>query len=285
MPTVRLNKALATAGIASRRAADELIRSGRVSVNGRRVTELGAKVDPQTAQIAVDGNRIDAKMARESVLLILNKPRGVICTLARHGDAHAPTGPTLVELLPSRFGRLFTVGRLDRESQGLLLITNDGDLAHRLTHPSFEVEREYLVTLDKPLTHEEIRRLDQGGVPLASTGERVGQSLVTFAGKSPNGHPRYRFVLREGKNREIRELAESLHREVKRLKRLRYGSIELGDVELGSWKQVPAADVRQLRSLVGMADEQRDARPVRARKARKQPDDNRRIPPAGESWT
>ncbi len=233
----RLHKVLARAGVAALRPAEDMIMAGRVTVNGRTVRELGARVDPDTDTIAVDGKIIEVPPPSAAHRYIMvNKPAGVIST-AR--DTHGR--PTVVGLVPSDV-RLFPVGRLDADSEGLILLTDDGDLAYRLTHPRFEVEKEYRVLLDRRPMIEDLRRW-RTGVELE--GELTLPAWVEVLERTAEGSW-VRVVMREGRKRQIREIARVLGYEVLRLIRVREGPLALGDLQPGQWRELTPAEVRIL---------------------------------------
>jgi 23S rRNA pseudouridine2605 synthase len=235
----RLQKVLASAGIASRRDCEEFISAGRVSVNGKVVLVPGTRVDPEQDEIVVDGRPIGQISPRTYVML--NKPVGVVST------ADDPQGrPTVVELvdLPQR---LFSVGRLDYDSEGLLLMTDDGELTQRLTHPSYQIEKEYRALLDQVPSPEAIREWRSGvlmdGVPTAP-------AWVDVLERGEDG-VWVRVVLHEGRKRQIREVAKQLGYEVLRLIRVREGPIVLGDLPAGEWRALTDEQVETLWSHVG----------------------------------
>jgi 23S rRNA pseudouridine2605 synthase len=235
---VRLQKFLSQAGIASRRAAEELIRSGRVRVNGETVAELGTKVDPSRDAVEVDGRMV---RAAAPVWIAVYKPRGVVSTRSD------PEGRrTLYDVLPPRFRRLFYVGRLDRISEGLMLLTNDGDAAHRLLHPRYGVSREYEVSLAGRLTKAERDRL-LDGVTLEDGLARA--ESIRASGRSQTGASRVRIVLREGRKREVRRMFEAVGHRVRRLVRVRYGPVELGELEPGAWRELTDAEIARVKKL------------------------------------
>ncbi|MBC8077789.1 MAG: rRNA pseudouridine synthase, partial [Chloroflexales bacterium] len=236
MSAERLQKVLASAGVASRRDCEELITSGRVTVNGRVMQELGARVDPEADEIAVDGKLIGQPAARTYVML--NKPVGVVST------ADDPQGrPTVVEMIDVP-ARLFPVGRLDADSEGLLLLTDDGELTHRLTHPSFEVEKEYRALLNEVPDADALRQWREG---VLLEGEHTAPAWVEVL-EPGEGGTWVRVVLREGRKRQIREVARLLGAEVLRLMRVREGALTLGDLEAGQWRPLTAEEVRSLQS-------------------------------------
>ncbi|HAF70411.1 TPA: hypothetical protein DCL37_03520 [Candidatus Acetothermia bacterium] len=227
---VRLNKFLQRAGIASRRRADLLIKGGHVLVNGRPVTEPWAQVDPTGDRVEVAGK--EARLPAQRHYYKFYKPRGVVSTLA---DPHAER--TLHEFLPPGL-RLFPVGRLDKDSEGLMLLTDDGDLAFRLSHPRFGVKRRYLVELDRPLTPQALKRLELG-IPLAD-----GPFRPTDVHRV--GSKRVELSLHEGRKREIRRAFSSLGYRVERLVRLAFGPIELGGLLPGELAPLTKAELGRL---------------------------------------
>lgn len=232
---MRLQKFLSRAGVASRRAAEALIRDGRVRVNGRVVTELGTKVDPERDRVAVDGNAVEPAAP---TWIALHKPPGYVSTRSD------PQGrPTIYELLPERFGGLFHVGRLDVDSEGLLLLTNQGDVANRLLHPRHGVERVYEVVVDGAVPDAGIRRL-RGGVELED-----GTARAAAVERRPPPRPgldRLRLTMREGRKREVRRMFRAIGHPVRRLIRMRYGPIRLGDLAPGAWRHLEPREVRAL---------------------------------------
>lgn len=228
---VRLQKFLSQAGVASRRHGEDLIRDGRVSVNGTVVRELGTRVDPARDTVVVDGTLV--RPAAPSWYL-LHKPRGYLSTRSDPQER-----PTIYDLVPAAMQGLFYVGRLDYDSEGLVLLTNDGDTAHRMMHPSFGMEREYEVELDGRVDAALLDRLVRGvtledGPARAEAVERAGAR-------------RLRLTLREGRNREVRRLLAACGHDVLRLRRIRYGPIELGRQEPGTWRALTAHERNALR--------------------------------------
>ena len=249
--TVRIQKALADAGIASRRKAEELVAAGRVTVNGARAT-IGQPVDPTSDSIAVDGRVISRSGQR--TYLVLAKPAGVTSTVR---DRHAAR--TVIDLVPASMrgpgARLYPVGRLDRESEGLLLLTNDGDWAQRMLHPTHGVEREYAVGVDRELTREQIRLLERG-IPLeegmATMSRLVGATsadrrmLGVLLGPQARPLTWYRVTLEQGMKRQIRRMFASVGVPVRRLVRLRFGTVRLTWMALGDVRPLTADERRQL---------------------------------------
>ena len=233
---VRLQKFLANAGIASRRKAEELILEGRVAVNDVIVTELGTRVDPESDHITVDRKTVLAATVR---WIALHKPAGY---LTSRGD---PQGrPTIYDLLPPEHRGLFYVGRLDFDTQGLVLLTNDGDRAHRLQHPSFQVPRVYEATVEGQLSDDIIQQLTQG-VVLEDGPARVQDATILATGVRSST---IRVTLAEGRKREVRRLFDAVGHPVIRLIRLRYGPISLGGLPAGEWRVLSGQEIVQLES-------------------------------------
>ena len=232
----RLQKVLARAGYGSRRVCEELIEEGRVTVDGE-IAELGRRVDTKTQRIEVDGTRVSADP--DLVYYLLNKPAGVVTT------ARDPQGrPTVVQSVPDE-PRVFSVGRLDAETEGLLLMTNDGDLAHRLTHPSFGIEKEYLAEVEGRPPATAVRRLRRG-VEL--------EDGITAPAKVSLLDPRtLRITIHEGRNRQVRRMCEAVGYPVIRLVRTRIGPIVDRDLRPGEWRLLTAVEVQQLQAMSGDA--------------------------------
>lgn len=252
VPADRISKVIAAAGVSSRRGADALIAAGRVRVDGR-VAELGERVDPAVQAIDVDGRRIGAPAERH-VYLALHKPAGVTSTVR---DRHAAT--TVVDLVPADLGagaRLYPVGRLDQDSEGLLLLTDDGAWAERVLHPRYEVEREYAVGLAQPLTREQAETLERG-VQLAEgmatlTGLR-GQTRTEDRRLAellePQPDPRLTWVrvtIHQGWKRQLRRMFAGVGAPVRRLVRVRIGALRLEDLASGDVRVLSPAEVRRL---------------------------------------
>ncbi len=236
---IRLQKLLSRGGVASRRKAEVLITTGRVSVNGKVVTELGTRVDPRRDRVEVDGKVVRVAAER---WLVLNKPAGTLTTRRDPGGR-----PTVYERLDPEDRQLVYVGRLDRDTEGLLIFTNDGDTANRLLHPSREVEREYLADVVGLPDRRTLARLRRG-VDLDDGLARVKRADVTAQGP---GQSRVRLVLTEGRKREVRRLLESVGHPVRALRRVRFGRLRLHGLALGSWRELNAAEIRQLKELAG----------------------------------
>ena len=263
----RLQKAMAAAGISSRRGGEDLIRAGRVTVDGRPAI-LGEQVDLETQEVLVDGRALPAENVPRSYW-VLNKPAGYVSTVR---DRHATR--TVLELLPRdaiRQTRLYPVGRLDEDSEGLLLLTNDGEWAELLLHPRFGVEREYMVGVERALSREQKRALlvgiglEEGVARLdlleAATPAQVRNLTLLLA--PPHFDLRwYRVVLAQGWKRQIRRMFEGVGTPVARLARVRVGTLRLADLAAGQVRQLRRQEVNQLASTARRATTTRPARPA-----------------------
>jgi 23S rRNA pseudouridine2605 synthase len=235
---VRLQKFLSQAGVASRRRGEDLITAGRVRVNGVVVTELGVRVDPVRDRIQVDGKRV---RPAEPEWYAVHKPRGYLSTRSDPAER-----PTLYDLVPAAMKRLFYVGRLDYDSEGLVLLTNDGDTAHRLLHPRYGIEREYEVELEADIESDALDRLRRGveledGPARAETARRRAGNRITL-------------ILREGRKREVRRMLAAVGHTVVRLRRVRYGPIRLGSLPLGKWRHLEERELAALRRATKAQD-------------------------------
>jgi 23S rRNA pseudouridine2605 synthase len=227
---MRLAKYLASVGVSSRRAAEQLIRGGRVSVGGVAVTDPARDVGPSD-EVALDGEAVAP--AAQRVVFAVNKPLGVVST------ARDPQGrPTVVSLVPTDL-RLYPVGRLDIDTTGLILLTNDGELAHRLTHPRFEVEKSYrAVVANAPIREQAVRAL-RAGVEL-DDGRSAPARVRRVAADT------LELTIHEGRKRQVKRMCEHVGHPVKRLERIRFGPLDLGDLRPGSYRQLGAAEVERL---------------------------------------
>jgi 23S rRNA pseudouridine2605 synthase len=225
----RLQKVLAQAGLGSRRSCEELIADGRVTVNGE-VATLGTRADPEVDAIEVDGARVGVRQGL--VHYLLNKPKGVVTT------ASDPQGrPTVVEIVPAE-PRVYPVGRLDVDTEGLLVLTNDGELAHRLTHPSYGVDKEYLADVEGAPSRGALRRLREG-VDLDDV--RTAPARVSLVGDHT-----LRITIHEGRNRQVRRMCEAVGHPVRRLVRVRIGPLADRRLPPGEWRPLTQAEVREL---------------------------------------
>jgi 23S rRNA pseudouridine2605 synthase len=233
---VRLQKFLAEAGVASRRASEQFIVEGRVTINGETVRELGTKIDPARDKVAVDGRALKVK---RKLYVALNKPAGYICS------RRDPESRKIIsELLPTEWSNLVPVGRLDFASEGLLFLTNDGDFCLKLTHPRYGVRKKYRVTIegraDQELTGKLIKGMVHEGEKLKAERARI---LVTN-----NTSSLLEIELAEGKNRELRRMFEVLGRNVIKLQRVQIGSIRLGELRVGRWRTLTDTEIKSLLS-------------------------------------
>ena len=245
MPVERLQRSLARAGFGSRRACEELIAAGRVEINGR-VATLGDRLDPAMDQVRVDGSKVNVNP--ELRTFALHKPRGVTTTMR---DPHAERD--LSGFLPKGV-HVFPVGRLDRDTEGLLLLTNDGSLAHRLTHPRYAIEKEYLAEVDRPPSHRQLARLRRGVELDDGTARAVdARSAGGWGGRGgAAGRGGVRLVMVEGRKREVRRMLDAVELPVRRLVRVRVGPIRLGKLRPGDVRELEPEDVRALFRATGL---------------------------------
>jgi 23S rRNA pseudouridine2605 synthase len=238
-PGVRLQKVLAAAGIGSRRVCEDLIAAGRVSVDGETVREMGTRVDASTAVVRVDGARINVRS--DLSYRALNKPRGVLSTMSDDRGR-----PTVGDLVADRPERLFHVGRLDGDTVGLLLLTNDGDLAHRLTHPSFGVAKTYLATVAAPVGRDVGRRL-LGGVELEDGPAHADSFRVV---QTSGARAIVEIVLHEGRNHIVRRMLDEVGHPVQRLVRTAIGPVHLSGQRVGTTRELTREELAGLHRLL-----------------------------------
>lgn len=231
---VRLQKFLADCGVASRRAAEQIILAGRVAVNGQTVQELGTKVEPAKDRVTVDGQ---PARVRRRLYVALNKPPGYICT--RHDPEQRRT---IGELLPREWGHLYSVGRLDHDSEGLIFLTNDGQFSLRLTHPRYGARKTYEVTVEGRVERPTLEKMVQG---VREAGETLKVAKARLLSGS-QGRSLLELELAEGKNREIRRLCAALELTITRLQRTRIGPIKLGELPLGKWRTLTEPEINSL---------------------------------------
>ncbi len=228
-PKIRLQKYLSIAGICSRRHGEELILAGKVWVNGKVVTELGTRVDPRADTVEIDGKPV---LDRQRLLYIaLNKPRGYVTSCEQPGEK-------LVKDLVNVPERIYPIGRLDKDSTGLLLLTNDGPLHHRLSHPSFDHEKEYVVTLSAPISDSALHKMADG---MLLSGKRTRPAEIHRISLR-----RFRIILKEGKNRQIRRMVQKVGQEVSGLQRIRIAGIRLGKLDSGKWRFLDPDEIEAL---------------------------------------
>jgi pseudouridine synthase len=237
MGIIRLQKYLAEAGLCSRRQGEAYIRAGRVSVNGRVATELGVKVDPANDRVAFDGQPV--RPVEQKLYIALNKPEGYVTSCKQPGR------DLVVDLIDLPV-RLFPVGRLDADSCGLLLMTNDGRIHHRLAHPSFDHEKHYVVSVDQPVA--------DGGLMKLANGVRLDGRLTRRAQVTRLGARRFKIVLKEGRNRQVRRMVAKIGRQVVKLKRVQMANIRLGRLPSGRWRHLSNTEVTTLLETIGVPE-------------------------------
>jgi len=242
MPEIRLQKYLAQAGIASRRQSERLIVEGKIKVNGEVITELGSKINSEKDKVEVDGKIVKPE---KFVYIILNKPIGVLSTCRKSKEK----GKTILDLVKIK-ERLYPVGRLDKNSSGLLFLTNDGDLALKLTHPRYEHEKEYEVEIDKGLSSEDLKKLSQG---IIIEGKKTLPTKIFAKGGSAFGgkkikSKKFKMILREGRKRQIRKMCDALGYQIKNLRRIRMGNLSLGGLPVGKWRELNSKEINSLKN-------------------------------------
>ncbi len=240
MPLIRLQKVIAEAGLASRRKAEEMMVAGRVTVNGRVITRLGTRVDPERDQVAVDGRILGEE---PKVIIVLNKPRGYVSTASDERGR-----PAVVDLVSVLGRRVYPVGRLDQDTEGLLLLTNDGRLSHALTHPSVGVPKTYVALIRGHPGRSALRTLTRG-VDLEDG--RTAPAKVRLIG-AHGGNAILEITLHEGKKREVRRMCEAVGHEVLELKRTRFGPLVLGSLAPGRWRRLSEEEVQTLYRACGL---------------------------------
>jgi pseudouridine synthase len=238
---IRLNKFLSEAGAASRREADRLIVEGRVQVNHRIVDELGFKVDDEHDHVSVDGKTV--RKVEEPVYVLLNKPAGYLVTLK---DPYKR--PTIRTLLPGSLGRIFPIGRLDLDSEGLLLLTNDGELAYRLSHPRFEIKKVYVAKVRGEPQKDTLVRLERG---IYLEGKKTAPAKIALLAHSPKSSW-LRLELHEGRKREVRNMCQVVGHPVLELRRIGFAGLELRKLRPGEWRLLEPGEIRRLKGLVGL---------------------------------
>lgn len=231
---VRLNKFIASNGISSRRKVDELITQGRVTVNGHTIKELGFRIDPEKDKVALDGEII--KTDRKKIYILLNKPKGVITSVS--DDKHRTTVIDLINIKE----KIFPVGRLDYNTTGLLLLTNDGGLANKLMHPKSEVYKTYFVTLSKPLEEKHKIKLLNG---IKLEGKKTAPCKINFPKK--NNYQSLYISIYEGRNRQVRNMFEHYGYFVRELQRVQYDGLKMGELKEGQWRYLDKIEISKLK--------------------------------------
>ncbi len=233
IPMIRLNKFLADRGLASRRKCDHLIQSGKIKVNGEVITQLGFRVDEAKDEVAFENKPVSYE--EKKIYVLLNKPMGYVTTVDDERGRK-----TVMDLIPVR-ERVFPIGRLDKDTEGLLLLTNDGDLCHKLTHPRFSVEKVYQATIDKTVKESDRRRLEHG--IMLDTG-MTAPCKIRFRSKGT-----VEVMLHEGKKRQVRKMFQTLGYDVLHLVRIRFASITLANLNVGQWRHLTAKELNSLKQL------------------------------------
>ncbi|MCK5311079.1 MAG: rRNA pseudouridine synthase [Desulfobacteraceae bacterium] len=228
---MRLQKYLANAGICSRRKAEEFIQKGRVKINNKIITEQGIKVDPGKDKVLFDNKEIVLNLKRDNIYIALNKPVGFISSCA-HGKERI-----ILDLVDIK-ERIYPVGRLDKDSEGLILLTDDGELHNKLSHPSFDHEKEYDVKIYESISDDALKRMEQG---IYIDGEKTRKSKIKRLSKL-----RFKIILKQGRNRQIRKMVEKVGNRVKNLKRIRVSNIKLGNLKQGDWRFLTKEEIQLL---------------------------------------
>lgn len=238
---MRLNRFLSLAGVTSRRKADLLIKSGRVELNGKKVLSLATLVDAKKDKVKIDGSRV--KLEEDFVYLLLNKPRGFLTTIRDDFKR-----PVVLDLIHGIKERIFPVGRLDYDTEGVLLLTNDGDLAYRLTHPRFQIPRVYTVQVKGEVTEPQMKNLRKG-IKLEDGSKARGEPRVL---KKGSGKTTVRLKLKEGKKREIKRIFKILGYQVEQLERISFAGVTTRDLKKGEWRPLLPAEVLNLKRMTGL---------------------------------
>jgi pseudouridine synthase len=233
---VRLNKFIAAAGYASRRKIDELILEGRVSVNRKMVTELGTKVDPETDLIKVDGEIIKTKS--RFIYILLNKPAGYITSTSDEMKR-----PTVMDLVKIKH-RIYPVGRLDYDTEGLLILTNDGDLANKLMHPKFAIDKVYHVKVNRSIDENSIERLAEG---IKIDGKKTAPAKIFIIPHTENKE--FKITIHEGRNRQIRKMMEAAGYFIRKLRRIEYAELNIKGLKKGEWRNLTEYEIKQLKKI------------------------------------
>lgn len=234
MKKLRLNKFLSNSGVASRRKCDEIIASGKVTVNGKIVTEIGSQINEKKDKVMVEGKAVC--LPSSFVYIKLNKPKGYACTASDEKGRK-----TIYDLVDCE-ERLFSIGRLDYNTEGLIILTNDGDFANKVSHPRYDVEKEYRVTIEGKIKESELAVLRKGVVV---DGQKMPPAKVKLLSQDENVS-KISVVINEGQNRQVRRMFEAIGREIKLLKRVRIGSVRLGGLSRGQWRDLTEDELNLL---------------------------------------
>jgi len=233
---VRLNKFIASAGYASRRKIDELILEGRVSVNRKMVIELGTKIDAKTDLVKVDGEIIKTKTG--FIYILLNKPAGYITSTSDEMKR-----PTVMDLIKIKH-RIYPVGRLDYDTEGLLILTNDGDLANKLMHPKYAIDKVYQVKVNRPIDEKSIERLAEG---IKIDGKKTAPAKIFIIPHTENKE--FKITIHEGRNRQIRKMMEAAGFFIRKLKRIEYADLNIKGIKKGEWRYLTEYEVKHLKKI------------------------------------
>ena len=235
---IRLQKFMAEAQVASRRKCEEIILSGRVAVNGETVSVLGTKIDDKTDTVTLDGREI--KRGGSHIYIMLNKPEGYITTVSDRFDR-----PTVMDLVKDVGERIYPVGRLGYDTAGLLLMTNDGELTYRLTHPKHNINKTYIAAVDSAPTQAEIKRFESG---IVIDGRKTARAKLGII-KTDGRYTYLKIIIHEGRNRQVRKMCEAIGHPVRRLRRAATGTLKLGSLKTGEYRHLTADEVKYLKSL------------------------------------
>ncbi len=260
---MRLQKFLANAGVASRRAAEKIIGEGRVAVNGETVREMGVQIDENYDEITVDGEKI--KNAEKKYYIMLNKPVGFVTTVSDDKGR-----PTVMELVSDISARIYPVGRLDYDTEGLLLLTNDGDLTYKITHPKHDISKTYVAEVTGNITMDTILQLRRGVV---IDGQKTSPAEVEVVGATQYG-TKVEITIHEGRNRQVRKMFEALDCIVKKLKRTKEAGLTLGHLPVGKWRKLSESEVNMLKKIDASGEKskkssQRSGKPYAASKSKR----------------
>ena len=237
---MRINKYIASCGVASRRKAEEIILDGRVTVNGKLVTELAFNIDEEKDIVEIDGEQIGVE--KNNVYIVLNKPEGYITTVKDQFDR-----PSVLDLVKDIDERVYPIGRLDYETSGLLILTNDGDLTYKLTHPKHEVDKTYVARVKGKLTKEEIERFKTGLKIEDYTTAPAKLKVIKYDEQRDSSL--LEIKIHEGKNRQVRKMCKAINHPVLRLRRSARGKIKIGDCEIGKYRYLTEDEIKYLKNL------------------------------------
>jgi pseudouridine synthase len=243
---IRLNKFISASGFTARRKADELIESGRITVNSKVVTELGTKINPASDAVRVDGELIKSASGKSEkyIYVLLNKPAGYVTTTSDEKNR-----PTVLDLVGIN-KRIYPVGRLDYDTEGLLLLTNDGELANKLMHPKYGVYKTYIVKINRPIDEKSLNRLKEGvriSVGSPERSRRTNEAKINIVPKTEG--KQLRISIHEGRNRQVRKMLETVGYYVRKLKRIEYANLNLKGLRQGEWRYLSGEEIEKLKSM------------------------------------